>query len=575
GARRDGHALLRAAAYPAMGLMLTTVMLAYSRGALAALLVGAVVWFWIVPLRLRGASVLVVGAIGAGIVVAFAFSTHALSSDSVALSARTSAGHQLGVLLAVVLVLLGLAGAGIGFATGRRPPSLATRRRAGATVLALLALAIVAAAGALAVSHRGLTGSISHAVHTLTDPNAPVPSNTPGRLTAVASVRARYWNEALKVWQAHPWLGSGAEGYATARLRYRNETLDVRHAHGYVVQTLADLGLAGLALTLALALAWMAAAGRATHPFNRRWSSWRTLAAWRTGARPGWRHEARPYTPERLGLLSMLVLVVVFGVHSLVDWTWYVPGDACVALLCAGWLAGRGDLSSGPGTGAAGASVHLAVPRLGEVRTSARALAIAGAALIAALLAAWAQWQPQRSLDASQRALALLASDPRGAEAAARAGVSRDPLSVQALFTLAAVQRRSEGPPSARATLLRAVRLQPSNPQTWLTLGEFDLANAAGGSAAESGAHAAVRELRAAIYLNPELIATAEIAAGNQEAITAQNDYVEALRMSAAPVATPPASLPARASVAPASRAAARRAARLARRRARLRARGR
>ena len=37
GARRDGHALLRAAAYPAMGLLLATLLLAYSRGALAAL----------------------------------------------------------------------------------------------------------------------------------------------------------------------------------------------------------------------------------------------------------------------------------------------------------------------------------------------------------------------------------------------------------------------------------------------------------------------------------------------------------------------------------------------------------
>ncbi len=43
-------------------------------------------------------------------------------------------------------------------------------------------------------------------------------------------------------------------------------------------------------------------------------------------------------------MLSMLCLVVVFGAHSLIDWTWYVPGDACVALLCAGWLAGRGEL---------------------------------------------------------------------------------------------------------------------------------------------------------------------------------------------------------------------------------------
>src|SRR5207302_3813333 len=134
--------------------------------------------------------------------------------------------------------------------TGRNAPSLAARRRAGATILAMLALAVVAAAGALAVSHRGLGGSISHTVHTLTDPNAPVPANTPGRLTAVASVRARYWNEALEIFQAHPAAGVGAEGYATARLRYRNETLDVRHAHGFVVQTLADLGLVGLVLSV-------------------------------------------------------------------------------------------------------------------------------------------------------------------------------------------------------------------------------------------------------------------------------------------------------------------------------------
>src|SRR6185312_7477969 len=59
-----------------------------------------------------------------------------------------------------------------------------------------------------------------------------------------------------------------------------------------------------------------------------------------------------PYTAERIGMLAMLCVVVVFGVHSLADWTWYVPGDACVALLCAGWLAGRGPLLADAGGGA-------------------------------------------------------------------------------------------------------------------------------------------------------------------------------------------------------------------------------
>src|SRR5205823_13614117 len=69
GSRRAGHALLSALAYPAMGLTLLTLMLAYSRGALAALVVGLVLWFCLVPLRLRGAAVLLSGAAGAAGVV--------------------------------------------------------------------------------------------------------------------------------------------------------------------------------------------------------------------------------------------------------------------------------------------------------------------------------------------------------------------------------------------------------------------------------------------------------------------------------------------------------------------------
>ena len=173
-------------------------------------------------------------------------------------------------------------------------------------------------------------------------------------------------------------------------------------------------------------------------------------------------------------MLSMLCLVVVFGAHSLIDWTWYVPGDACVALLCAGWLAGRGELVAAPGEAALPATPPRAIssPR---APISGTRMAIAGAVVLAALLATWSQWQPQRSEEASQQADALLqAHDPRAASAAANTAVARDPLSVEALFTLASVQQASGQPALARATLERAVRLQPSNPQTWLALGRYD-----------------------------------------------------------------------------------------------------
>jgi hypothetical protein len=516
GARRTGHAALGALSYPAMGLLVVTLMLSYSRGSLVAVAVGVALWLWLVPLRLRGAAVLLVGGAGAMVVVGWDFSQHALSSESVALGARASAGSQLGVLMAAVLVGLALAGVAIGFATGRHAPRPAVRRRLGALLLSLPAIAVVALIGLLAHSQRGLTGSVAHDVSALTDPNAPLPANTPGRLTSVGSVRARYWNEALEVSSEHLALGAGAGGYVTARLRHRTETLDVTHAHGFLVQTLADLGLVGLALTLALLAVWLAAAGRATHPWNRRWREAR------------WRRFAAPYTAERVGLLTMLCVVVAFGAHSLVDWTWYVPGNACVALLCAGWLAGRGPLggvtsTTEPPSVAANGPRHSPGRRRPTLRDVSPTRAILAAAVVlAALVAAWAQWQPLRSVDAADQALALLGAHPAAARTAAESAVNRDPLSVQALFTLSAVQQRAGESAQARATLQRAVRLQPSNPQAWVALGEYDLQ--------ASDPQEALKELRAAVYLNPETVAPESVIGEDPELFEVRNAYLTALR---------------------------------------------
>jgi O-Antigen ligase len=537
GARRAGHALLSALAYPAMGLTLVTVLLAYSRGALVALVLGLALWLCLVPLRLRGVAVLCTGALGAGVVVAWDFSQHALTTDDAPLAARVSAGHQLGALLAAVLVGLTLAGMAIGFLDGRsretlafdrswwtlafgshphfgqhprfdqRAPSPRARRRIGAVLLSVPVIVAIAFAGALTVSHRGLFGSVSHTVGTLTNPNAPVPANGPGRLTAIGSVRARYWNEALEIFTDHPLLGVGAEGYETARLRYRTAILDVGQAHGFIVQTLADLGLAGLLVVLAMLGAWLCAAGRATHPFNRRWSRWR----WRRLSDSPHAPEAR-YTAERVGLLTMVCLVATFGIHSFVDWTWYVPGVACAALLCAGWVVGRGSLGSPPG------ALRLqSLRELGPLRVG-----IAAAVVIVALLAAWAEWQPQRSVDASNEALALIARDPTAALAAAHTAVSRDPLSAEALLTLAAVQEGAGQPAAAATTYEHAVHLQPADFHTWQALGEYDLRT--------SQPRAALNALRAAVYLNPEAVAPRADIAENAELLTIQNDYLQALR---------------------------------------------
>lgn len=471
GARRTGRPALSALAYPATALLIVAIMLSYSRGALLALVVGLAFWFWTVPLRLRGLAVLAVSIAGAGLVMAWDFNQVALSKDRVPLELRDQAGHQLGVALGFTLLALLVVGLALGFRRDRAPLSPRTRRRVGLAVLAALALVPLAGVAGLAASDRGLSGSISHGWTQLTDPNATQPSNQPGRLTAVGSVRARYWNDALKIFEAHPALGVGLGGYQLARLRIRTDTLDVVHAHGFVVQVLADRGLVGYGLSL-LALVLLALAIAVTLGLQRRR---------RRGAPPG---------AERIALLTLTTTLVVFGVHSFVDWTWSIPGVTVPVLLAGGWLAARGggDL----------ARVNRISLRDG-VRSRRRTFLAAGA-IVLALVGAWSAWQPQRSLEATNQALDQLAADPPQIGTARRLAAAahhRNPLAVDPLFVQAAIERKAHNRPGAQRALEAAVRLQPANPATWNALAEFQLHELRRPGDAR-------KTLSAALYLDPK-----------------------------------------------------------------------
>jgi O-antigen ligase/polysaccharide polymerase Wzy-like membrane protein len=470
-ARRSGHAAMNALAYPALGLVLVGLLLAYSRGSVLAMAIGCAVWFALVPLRLRGVAVLATGGVACLAVGLWAFGQDALSQDRVALAQRTAAGHDLGIVVLTMLVVLLIVGLAVNFALAERAPAPVMRRGVGLAALVGLALVPVAVAGVLATSPHGLTGSISKGFNDLTNPNATVPANDPTRLTAIGSVRARYWDEALRIWRAHEAVGVGAGGYRTARLRIRQDTLTVRHAHGYVVQTMADLGLVGLVISLALLAAWLAAAARSTSLLPAK-------------ARGG------PFTPERVGMLSLAAIVVVFGVHSFVDWTWIVPGNAVPALLCAGWLAGRGPL------------LEPVAPRIARSEWAAtmkhEPWRLAGALGLAVLTVAavWTTWQPQRSVNATDDALEAVEANrlPQ-----ARADVDRaraaDPLSTTPFYVGATVDQAAGNIGAARRLYQQAVHMQPASSEPWLRLAQFELD--------QSNPPAALRAIGPALYLDP------------------------------------------------------------------------
>jgi hypothetical protein len=479
-ARRTGHAAVNALAWPAIGLLLVCLMLSYSRGALAALVIGVAAWFVLVPLRLRATVALAAGVIGAAPVVAWAFSQDGLTTDEAPVVARVDAGHEFGALLVLMAAVLLAAGIVVHFAASQRPPTAHQRRIAGRAAVGVLALLPVVALIALASAPGGVDGQVSTAWSKLTDPDAETPANTPGRFTAASSVRARYWDEAFQVHGESPWVGTGAGAYAIVRNRFRDTPLAVRHAHGYVVQTLADLGWIGLFVSLVAAAAWLVAAARATGITRR--------------------DRGRPYDAERVGLLTLVAVVLVFGVHSAVDWTWFVPANAAVALLCAGWVVGRGPLRSRaatPGTALVAPPPHEG--RLGRLRRRMPPLRAAAAALVLviALAAAWTAFQPVRAVNAGDAAFDRLdRGQPDAAADIARIATDRNPLSVEPLFELAAIEELRGRNEEAEAALERAVELQPANAETWRRLGRFRLS-------ALGQPDEALRAFRAAYYLDP------------------------------------------------------------------------
>jgi hypothetical protein len=358
----------------------------------------------------------------------------------------------------------------------------------------LAALMPVAAVVALAASSRGLTGEISHAWHSLTSVNAVVGESS-SRLTQFGSSRPLYWSQGITVGEHALFKGVGALGYATARTQYTHSGQTVAHAHSYVIQTFADLGLLGLVVSLALLVAW----GRA---------AWRPVAP-----RMGWSRLEPEASWERSGLLALLLFVIGFGLSSAFDWTWYFPALTVPTLLGAGWLAGRGPLRSPVGR------ARSRLPTLSRPG----ALAACGGLALVSLVFAWLIWQPLRS--ANDVSAVFSARDTSAAFDAARSAQAADPLSLQPLLVLSqlySVQAKAAAgrgqsaeaarlATDARAQLDKAVQLQPRNYQSWLALGNYEVAH--------HQARPALSAMKRAFALNPSVFATQIGLASAREAV--------------------------------------------------------
>ena len=143
---------------------------------------------------------------------------------------------------------------------------------------------------------------------------APAFGADAARFGSVGSNRYAYWRVAVDACADHPLEGVGAGGFRVEWLARRPFAETVRDAHSLELETLAELGLVGLALP-------GAAVRRRRSPRARRAAD-PALAAGPAAA------------------------LAVWAVHSGVDWDWEMPALTLVAVVLAGAVLGADPGSS-------------------------------------------------------------------------------------------------------------------------------------------------------------------------------------------------------------------------------------
>ena len=489
----------RLACLGCLQILMVTLALTYSRGAVVAL-VAAVVIFAVLSRRgLAVAVMFALAAVAAIPSVLYAFTTHSMTAVNQPLGDRQRDGLILLVILLASLVGLLLSGrAVLRVEQGLRLTPRAARRLA-------VAMAGVAAVGlfgggiALAASKDGLTGTISREwasfrkvkYDPLLDPQHLITTNAGNRWT--------WWSEAAGAWSDRPLRGWGNGSFPILHHEYRNNQLEIQQPHSVPMQLLSETGLLGLILAMGgmVALALVGVSARRAPP---------------EASEPG-------AYGERLLRAALAAAICAWLIHGLYDWDLDIPGVSIPALAFMGLLAGR---------------VRPPESRTPRVGTPARVLALVAIAAATSAIALWSilpAWADSKAAGAVALAGSghASASDQRRAARAADLAAGLNPTATKPLLALASIKQGQGDLKAARAALRRATKRQPSDGAAWSELAMLEMAR--------RDLPAARAAVRRALALNPRDVSVRMLA---------EEAQVRALNRSATAVRTPLPALPGR-----------------------------
>ena len=406
-ASRPGRWLRPSGAVLAYAGVVATLLTVSRAGVLAAL-AGIALWLLLERERVERAALVLAVAAPAVAVSVWAFTRPALVEDGASRADRVGDGAWFGLLLLAGALVAALLAVRLGRLELRR----AARLRLGR---ALVAGAVVALIGAIA------------AVALVGDFTGGESVQSPGRFgDASLNNRAGWWGEALELFADQPLRGTGASSFEVAHRRLQDAYVPAVQPHDVPLQFLAGTGILGLLLFAAVVTAAAAAAISALRRLDG---------------------------DERSAAIALTVVLVVYGIHALVDYSWDFVAVTAPTLVAAGALAaaGRATVAHGRRLFSAIAAVAL------------------GLACFVSLATPWLAERSVRNVNRQ-----LDAGNFEGAARAARRARSLDPLSIEPPLKLAGVEERRGRPRAARAAYAQAVRTQPENPETWYALGLFE-----------------------------------------------------------------------------------------------------
>ncbi len=306
-AASDERRVIRVITAGALPLLGTTLLLTYSRGGLAAAIIALAVYA--VLGRPRGLlSALIATAPGTAIAVKVAYDDTLLSSANPTTPAAIHQGHQLAlVVLGAIALSIGLRAVLLALdrrLEGARSPIDVHRRALRNTALGAAAVAIVIA---IALGAPGAIASRwNQFVNQKTVTTGALVRNRLGSTSS--NGRIELWTIAINAFDAHPIDGTGQETYEILWYEQRHEGTVVVNAHSLYIETLAELGVVGLAFVALYVLGTL------------------------IGLAPLRRARDRPL------YAALFAAALAWAVHAGVDWDWQMPA---VSL----WLAALGGLA--------------------------------------------------------------------------------------------------------------------------------------------------------------------------------------------------------------------------------------